>query len=517
MNLIKNRTIPLKNNLNSRIQVDLDQKTSEIVGLNGQLEELRAKTSTMQSELETAQRESNEAKKERIQAVKAKALAEQQMVSIEYEYEQYKLRACRREKELVEQLNGLNENNEIKPLQEKLKAITEKAQQLETQLWQSEKNYQTEIDQLKASVHNEKLSASNAFDQLDKMKVLQNEYDEVSMQLVDSIQENDQLKMKCSTLEENLAKLNEQIDGLKSQLTNESKKASEVSGLEVELKERFEAKSLEFKMQYETQATEFERKMEAHDLEMEKCRSQVDLLTKQLNERSKLIEESEECIEALRSEILEIKSEHDQVLEDYVQIVHRNTLLENSGSQCRMTIDCLTREMDVLRQGYTALKMSQAEQELEHLKMHKTICQYDETINGSVFNDTVSVVNNTNQFNSNNTMNLTHCDKKDTGAAAELQKANEERDRYATQLDSIKNQLMRVTADESSTFQGDITDILNEMLSIYGEFNDIKSFLHANDINQNNDHQNAIGVIQSLWNRNKDNENEKDSMQNELK
>lgn len=513
MILITNGTIPLKINSNYRIQVDLDQKTSEIVGLNGQLEELRAKTSAMQSELETAQRESNDAKKERIQAVKAKALAEQQMVSIEYEYEQYKLRASRREKELVEQLNGLNENNEIKPLQDKLKAITEKAQQLETQLWQSEKNYQSEIGQLKATVYNEKLSARNAFDQLEKMKALQNEYDEVSMQLVDSIQENDQLKIKCSTLEENMAKLNEQIDGLKSQLTNESKKASEVSGLEVELKQRFEAQSLK----YETQATEFEQKMEDRDSEMEKYRSQVDLLTKQLNERSKLIEESEECMEALRNEILEIKSQHDQVLEDYVQIVHRNTLLENSGSQCRMTIDCLSREMDVLRQGYTALKMSQAEQELEHLKMHKTICQYDETINGSVFNDTVSVINSTNQLNSNSTMNFTHCDKKDTGAAAELQKANEERDKYATQLDSIKSQLMRVTGVESSTFQGDITDILNKLLSICGEFNGIKSFLRANDINQNNDDQNIIGVIESLWNRNEDNENEKDSMQNELK
>lgn len=492
-----------------RAQDDAEQKSLEISALYKQLEEVKTKMTDIEKELDSARRETADAKKERIVAVKAKELAEQQMVSVEYEYEQHKVRASRREQELIEQLNSLADNDEAQKLKERLKAITEKANALETQLWQNEKKYQTDFDSLKEKICQEKLNCKNADEQIDKLKGLQNEYDEVSMQLVDSIQENDVLKRKCTDLQETVDKLNGQIDGLKSELNSESQK--------IPIADEFEAK--------------MQQQNEAHASEVQKLkaeyRTEIESLTKQLDERSKLIEESQECIDCLRSEIEDVKAVHDDVLENYMQTQHKNTLLENACSQCRLTLDFVTKEMEVLRQAYNTLRMSQAEQELEHLKLQKTICEYDETINGSVFNDTasISVVNNTTQLNSNNTMNLNHSEKTDAASnelLVELQKSNEERDNYASQLDSIKSKLKNVDAlgEEFSSIQDDVTQILEKLVAIYAEFNGIKSFLGENEINENKvsaDSQSVLEVIKSCWNRYKDIENDHVSMGNELK
>lgn len=493
-----------------RAQDEAEQKSLEISALYKQLEEVKTKMTAIEKDLDSARRETADAKKERILAVKAKELAEQQMVSVEYEYEQHKVRATRREQELIEQLNNLTDNDEVQKLKERLKAITEKANALETQLWQNEKKYQTDFDSLKEKICHEKLNCKNAYEQIDKLKGLQNEYDEVSMQLVDSIQENDVLKLKCNDLQETVDKLNVQIDGLKSELSSESQK--------IPIAGEFEAK--------------LQQQNEAHASEVQKLkaeyRTEIESLTKQLDERAKLIEESQECIDCLRNEIEEVKAIHDDVLENYMQTQHKNTLLENACSQCRLTLDFVTKEMEVLRQAYNTLRMSQAEQELEHLKLQKTICEYDETINGSVFNDTVSnsVVNNTTQFNSNNTMNLNHSpvkkDAEPNELMVELQKSNEERDNYASQLESIKSKLKTVNAlgEEFSSIQDDVTQILEKLVSIYAEFNGIKSFLGENEINENKvsaDSQSVLDVIKSCWNRYKDFENDNASMGNELK
>lgn len=475
----------------SRIQDELDTKSTEIDTLTNQI-------SSMRNELEKAGRELNEAKSERSSAVQAKVIAEQKMVSLDYEYEQHQARATRREKELVEQIGNLSDNDGMKQLKEKLKAMTDTVNSLETQLWQSDKKHQTEIDELNERLCQEKLHSKNATKQIDQLKGLQSDYDEVSMQLVDSISENDQLKNKCAGLNESVDKLQSEIDKLKTELA-EALSNAQVQSQSPAIKDS-EAKLCQ---QIEMHVIELKSLKESHQMEL-------DGLNQELDSRSQWIQESEQALDVLRKEFPILHKEYEELWTQYDQVVHRNTILENVCAQCRVTIDCCLNEMEVLRGAYSGLQMSQAEQELQNLRLQLTINDQNETINASLFNETVSnsVANSTQVNSSHVNMTPNHANENKNAVlndlTIQLQKLSEERDDYASQLESIKSTLAGATDDEKLTFQDDLTQAVSRLILISKAFNGIKSFLNANEISVSADPESVTKSIQTSWNRYKD-------------
>lgn len=142
-------------------------------------------------------------------------LADQKYVSIEYEFDEYKRRFQCREQELLSQITECNLVDESNELKEKIKILTEKCTALESQLWQNENKYQSEIVEVET-----KLTAAIArCEQLnnlkDKHNSLQSEYNDLSDQVMDYISEIDKLKNAQSNraeLEERIAELQKQLD-----------------------------------------------------------------------------------------------------------------------------------------------------------------------------------------------------------------------------------------------------------------------------------------------------------------
>lgn len=456
---------------------ELEEKLKEIDQLKEHLDETRRKVSDFESKLELAQSELKDARKENSLALQAKSMAEQNMTSIEFEYQQHKSRASRREKELVEQLESVGNDETVKVFKEKLANMTEMANSLETQLWQASAKHKADVESLSAKVTEEQVKLERMTKLAEKLKKLQSEYDEVSLQLVDSIQENDQLKKKYKDLETIVGNLNEKIENLNK----------ENSDLKIQLS----AES--FNVQHEA---DFHNKNQTHLLEMqtleENHRKEIDVLEKQhasqlaniqkleqtiaeqldkmnkleknhrenvenlTQKHSTLIHELEQDIVDQKVEIFNIKTEHDELLAHCNNLEHTNTLLENAWTQARMTVDLVMKETELLRKGYNDLKMSIAVQELEHLKLQRTMSEYDDTVNFSVLNETASnsLTNNTPSVcnSTHNITNSTYCDKEDCPAPSnltiELQKSNVECDIHASRLDLLLKRITNVMQDE---------------------------------------------------------------------
>lgn len=492
------------------MQAELEEKSNKITELNEQLKEAYQQMSDFEKKIESAQQEVKDAMKERGLAVKAKILAEQNMTSIEFEYEQHKSRATRREKELVEQLERVGNDEVLKLLKEKLANMTEKANSLETEMWQEAQKHNIEIENLIATISKEQEKLGHVTKQAEKLKNLQNEYDEVSSQLVDSIQENDQLKNQCKelktsveTLNEKISELNIEISELKVQLSSAS-----VNGeLEVDLQEKNKALLLEIQELGEKHVKEIQamKEQEASLLakiqKLEKSIANhsigIDKLEKNHRKETQsqlsLIQELQQDIAEQKDEILNIKIEHDDLLAYCNNLEHTNTLLGNACTQARMTVDLIMKETEILRKGYNDLKMSTAVQELEHLKLQRTISEYDDTNNFSVFNETVSnsVANNTQsicnntqsicnntQSDANNLQLIANCDKENSSAlndlTIQLQKSNEERDNYASRLDLILKRLTSIMQEKfsyKSVAESSENELLNELAT---NLNDLK-------------------------------------------
>lgn len=162
------------------MQVELDNKEAEIAAINLQLEQ---------------------AANERKVAVEAKLLAEQKMVSVEYKFEQHSKRASRREKELIDELESLNNDGTLRILKEKLQTMTDRAKAFETQIWQDQNKHATELEAINQKMDAKQNEISMLTDRLakanQKAKEIQTEYDEVSVQMMGYIEENDELKKRC--------------------------------------------------------------------------------------------------------------------------------------------------------------------------------------------------------------------------------------------------------------------------------------------------------------------------------
>lgn len=226
------------------------QNESEIKSLQADL--LNAKNSELakSEKLEAELKESREYRTateqrmkkieaEKSEAAKAKTLAECNYSSIEFEYEQYKIISKARERELVAQIDEKTYENQIKLLNAKITELSNSRNQLEVSVWDSGSKLKTAIIQSNEKDKEiERLTEENStlksqiFDNQKyaciaaELKKLQSEYDELSNQLMDRIQGNDDAVKQHAAIVADLTKL---IDALKSNLEEEKTRAEMLS------------------------------------------------------------------------------------------------------------------------------------------------------------------------------------------------------------------------------------------------------------------------------------------------
>lgn len=392
-----------------RLASELETKASEIVEKTSQLKQAHS---------------------ERAVAIEAKLLAEQKMVSIEYEFEEHKRRAMRREEELVNELKSLNNDETVRILKEKLQTMTDRAKSFETEVWQNHNKHTATVDEMNQQLNAKQDEIKVLIDRLAKVKEMQKEYDEVSVQMMNYIEENDELKNK-----------------------NE-----------------------ELKKQCDRQHAELER-------------NRLTILELEKND----------------SELTSVKEEFNALLAEYDNLEHNNNISTSVFNQARMTIDCFKKECDILRNALAEAQAILAQQELDNLKLQKSICDYNDTINASQLNETYTNNNNNGQL-----IELT----------AQLDKANTERDSYASKLAVITDQLAAVAGiDVTSLPTNDINECVEKVLSIYKEFIGIERYVTSHEYTKKVTpaSQSILEQIQSQFNRNAALEQNNDMLDNELK
>lgn len=280
-------------------------------------------------------------KKEWSEAIKAKDLAVSQATSIEYEYDQYKIRAKTREKELVERLDDGTSEILLKQLQDQLADLETKLKTLETENWTSEnarKELAEENQALKGRVEKlavETPSSSTVKELTEKLLKLQTEYDESSVELVDTIQENEYLKSKCDKHDAELIELKREKDDLTVALNSVSKNLEQehtsVERLALEnttLSEALEKSQLALQKMTDKMAelkkinsglSPLRVKNEIFEIEVKEtrqkilftenaCQTRVDALQSQLDAKDLELAASVERQEKLLEEISELKS-----------------------------------------------------------------------------------------------------------------------------------------------------------------------------------------------------------------
>lgn len=389
-----------------RLQSELGEKVSEIAEKISQLKQ---------------------ADSERAAAMEEKQLAEQKMVSIEYEFEQHKERASRREKELINELESLNNDETVRVLKEKLQIMTDRAKSCETELWQIQNKHIAAIEAIKQDLNAKQDEINALTGRLDKMKELQKEYDEVSVQVMGYIEENDDLTKK-----------------------NE----------------------------------ELVKQLDRQNAELEKNR----LIVLDLEQRD--------------NEMMDMKKEFNSLLTEYEQLEHNNNISNSVFNQARMTIDCFKKECDILRNALAEAQAILAQQELDNLKLQKSICDYNDTINASQLNETCNINNN----NNGPLIEMT----------AQLDKANTERDSYASKLAVIENRLSVVARIDGTN---NTLDGLEKILAIFNEFNNIESYVinHESTGEMSTASQSILEQIQSQFDQNAALRRSNEMMNNELK
>lgn len=313
---------------------------------------LQVELENKEAEVAASKLQSKQAASERAAAVEAKELAEQKMVSIEYEFEQHKERAIRREKELVDELSSLNNDDAVRSLKEKLQTMSDRANSFETQLWQNQNKRDAELEAINQKMVAKENDIKALNDRLAKIEGLQKEYDELSTQLMGYVEENDELKELC-------ARQNAELD-----------------------------------------------------------KNRLDIIELQKS----------------ADEIVDVKAQFDTLLSDYNQLEHNNNISTSAFNQARLTIDCFKKECDILRNALVEAQAILAQQELANLKLQKSICEYNDTLNASQLNETTNIMLPGSNNNNNNGPLMTEL----TG---ELEKASAERDGYASKLKVIRGSI----------------------------------------------------------------------------
>lgn len=486
-----------------RLQASLDEKIEEIAKLT--------------ENVESVKQQRQDAINEQKSAVKAKEYAEQQLTSIEYEYEQHKARANRREKELVEQLTNLNNDEQIKQLKEKLQIMSERAKLLETELWQDRKKHIAEVESLNGKIVAEQEKSQNISKQINKLKTIQTDYDEVSTQLVDCIEENDKFKSQHATMNETIDTLNKKINDLEAQLANQTSADKTCNDLQAKLQ-----------TQSEDHANELQTLQDDHRKEIEHLNKDIKIVEKKYSDAFADVLDLKKWNDAAQEEIAEVKANYNDLYNEYTKLEHNHSMLQNAWKQSTLTMDCVSKELDYIRDSYVKLQHSSALQELDNLKLQKTICEYNDTINGSLFNETasMSVVNITQQNSTIETAEESmtqpkkitqentiqnHSIDASNESMVQIEKPLQAMNDSATQWELMKSRLMSVMEDEASQSPPDFSEMLDKVIVAYNEFNNIKQLLESTDA------QGVIEIIRSQIDRNATVEEEITSMGNELK
>lgn len=474
-------------------------------------------------------------------ANEAKKLAEQQLTSVEFEFEQYKIQSKRREQELVHQIDDAGTEQVIKHLKDKVKVLSEGQKALETELWEKDSHHKTEVDDLlKQLAEVNRQSEVNA-GQNELYRKLQNDYDEVSEQLVDLIQENDKLKAKfniqstaAAASEKKIEELQQNIDRLVSRQSTRTPDA-----VNVKLSNGFDALCIvlaayngecdKLSAERKELCDKLKAQADMYDVEVqtvEKLRNELQQMLEQQPNNEQLMKQNEELkkyqqeldelnnnvqgsmtqIDELKSENLQLKDDiqsqregyekqiadlnnnHKTIMAESVEshtkeiddlkseksslkeklskltveydqhklfsneLEHDKVMFEQAYNHCRLAEQFIENELQVLRNQFMELQMSVATQELDHLKLQKTISEHDETTrNASVFNATAET---------------SRLDANQTGRGTPTENVSPPPNQNEFQLASIKQRLLTVHPNADSAESINIDDVLDKV--IYG-------------------------------------------------
>lgn len=615
----------------AKLKEQLEEKAKEIDRLNADMDKLNEDISTLKATNQQCIENAKAANATVLRAEMAKREAEQIVCSVQFELEQHVARANRRENELVEQLDSLRSDNVVAAMKEKMNRQSDALTKLESEYWQNEKAHKEDIKRLMNEKAATDEKSNKLIGEILKLQTIQDDYDEVSAQLVDSVQDNDALKKKFDEQTIVVSELEKTVSALKAQLkdsiaigvakSDESsadvekfqQKFDELEGIVSKLEKQCERYSTENQMlsenlKAESQALAVESKLknqlqaEFNDLmaDLAAFDKHRDELEAKLNEQKQSYEKELETLKAnesemrhtLQAEIDELQakllatenlnqslnvqlqakfneewqshqkeletvneihekrqnalkesldemdvvckdiqfeldeqkaynatlaSERDESIKYCQEVMHENSMLSNACEHCRITVQFLNKELEVLRRTYTELQMSVAEQELGSLKLQKTICEISETSNISYLLETTETEGQNQSVQSSSRRSTLHKVRQSLGILNEVVSSSPSAkpDAYKEKFESIVDRLTAVMpVDGMDMSPIDYNRILDKFISIYQEFNAIVKYMDIESADI--DAQTIIVLIQSLKNQTNDTENAKQLLETEI-
>lgn len=319
---------------------------------------------------------------------KEKEIAESNYAGIDYEYKQYKIRSKEREQELIEQADDNKSNDLVAQLKAKIKEMTEAQHSVEARFWDAEKNMELE--------HKKQLQEYSQLTEEHKMLIekfdrnqieltqLRNEYDELSTQMMDQIQENENL----ASASKGSAQLQETIAELKTKLmeVEESYEAEQKALLTVKIQMRETDKSRTHLL------NEYKRMRQMFDVVCITLNHNLNKPETQLNGNKTKANDDEDCFIASADENRPISPEEEKESSYCERLLRDNIDFDNICNINRITAGFALNELEILRHAFSDLKIFIAQQEIDNLKLHKTIC--DEELIDRTMNATAVVGSN---------------------------------------------------------------------------------------------------------------------------
>lgn len=506
------------------MEKQIEEKDCEIKILNDRMNNLSENNQKFVEQFEAMKREIQEINN-------AKRVAEQNLTSVQFEYEQHKSRSMRRENELVEQLESLRLNDALGEMKTKNKTLVDRITCLETDIWQMEKTHKAEIEQLTSERLLIDEKCNKQVSELMKYGKLQEEYDNVSERIVDCVLENDALKLSCDQQTNIISDLNLRIAELQNQLKHhiaislaqESEKheiiklRSEVEKMKTELIEKNElSDSLiglksELKEQKERYEIEFRKLKEKHQQDIIDSQNHCKTVEKELAKQKNILST--------------ITLEREDLAKYCDELYHENNLLNNSNENCRLTVQFISKELEVLRRTYSDLQMKVAEEELGHLKLQKTFYEFNESSNFTQMLDMTETDISRRDFEetlqiSRRSMLLRapsplEIKKNVSQSSAKVTTDNDSE--YEKKYKSIVNHLSSAISTEEAESVSDYSVILDNLIITNNEFNAIVSYMVEKSLNEKIDSNRSSKMIIEAFEKQKtDFENERQSFNAEV-
>lgn len=344
----------------AEFKIQSENKEAEIKSLQASLCEMKslleseiAKCKAMEVKMKencdyrlTAEQNMKKIQKEMCEATKGKTLAECELDSVRFEYEQNRGKWKTRESELLQQIDENGFEDQVKLLKDQIAELSNGRKQLEVGAWESENKLKECIAEL--SVKNEEIDRltqdnailksqitdcqkdTSAVTNLEKLRV---EYDDLSNQLMERIHETEDAAKKHAAIVTDLGK---SIDELTTKLVSEK---SRVEMLQSELQHN--------KEQSETANRETE-------IQKERLEREIESIKLSLSEKENQVKQCQLDMEAERSSF-------DERMNDAVADVNANLTSERARSKR------LDEDIEALKLNVSELKI-----ELENNKQLKS-------------------------------------------------------------------------------------------------------------------------------------------------